>query len=206
MKPTVPILLLALAGLLNAGAAHAGKSLPAELLTGQVLSESRHTDASGGAARARALFHAPVERVWDTVLSCEAAFVYVRGMEYCEVIEDSPERGVVHQVVDRSWLVPEQDYSFESLREPHRHIRFQLLEGNLDILEGYWRFEPRPEGLLVEYEARVKPAFPAPRFLVRHVIRKDMPNLLACIRALADASGSPEQHEKDESLCPGKAR
>ena len=193
--------MLMLAGLLTSGAAQAESALRAELLAGEVLSESRHTSESGGAARARALFHASAERVWETVLSCEAALVYVKGMVHCEVLEDSPERGIVHQVVDRSWLVPTQNYTFESLRNPHRGIRFQLLEGNLDILEGYWRFEPRPEGLLVEYEARVKPAFPVPDFLVRHVVRKDMPNLLACIRALANGSGSPEQERKDLAHC-----
>lgn len=196
--------MLVLAGFLTSGAAQAEEALAAELLAGEILSESRHTSESGGAAWARALFHAPAERVWETVLSCEAAFVYIKGMEHCEVLEDSPERGIVHHVVDRSWLVPTQDYTFESLRNPHRGIRFRLLEGNLDILEGHWRFEARPEGLLVEYEARVKPAFPVPDFLVRHVIRKDMPNLLACIRALANGSGSPEQERKDRGLCSGE--
>lgn len=193
------VLLFALSG----GPAIASTSLPAELLEGQVLLESVRTDESGGAARARALFSAPADVVWEVILSCKAAFAYVKGMKRCEILEDSPVRGVVNQVVDRSWLVPEQDYSFESLREPHRYIRFRLLEGNLDILEGYWLLEPHPEGLLVEYEVRVKPSFPVPRFLVRHVIRHDLTDLLACIRALADGSGLPQQKNEDLSRCPG---
>ena len=74
MKLTLPIQLLALAVLFGSESAFPGESLPTELLAGEVLSEFTHTSESGGAARARALFHAPAEQVWETVLSCKAAF------------------------------------------------------------------------------------------------------------------------------------
>lgn len=185
----------------------AQEALPPALLEGEVILQFSRTSESGGAARAQMLVHGdrPAEALWAVIVSCPMAFVYVQGMEKCEVLDDQGSHARVHQVVDPSWLVPAQDYVFESLRDPFREIRFNLLEGNIDVLEGYWRFTPRREGLLVDYEMRVVPSLPAPRFLVRRIVRRGMPDLLACIRGLAGGSGSAASTKKDLGRCPGES-
>jgi len=167
-----------------------------------VLLEARDT-GSGGAAHARALVRADAEAVWRVITSCEQAFTYVDGLELCEILEQTGQRVVVRQVIDKSWLLPQQDFVFESLREPYREIRVRLLEGNLDVLEGHWIFRPFEEGTLVDYTVRIEPAFPAPDFLVRRNLDRDMPGLLACVRALAGGSGSAEQQRLDRARCAG---
>jgi len=167
-----------------------------------VLLEARDT-GSGGAAHARALLRADAEAVWRVITSCEQAFTYVDGLERCEILEDTGRRVVVRQVIDTSWLLPRQDFVFESLREPYREIRVHLLEGNLDVLEGHWSFRPVAEGTLVDYTVRIEPSFPAPDFLVRRNLDRNMPGLLACVRALAGGSGSSEQERDDRARCPG---
>lgn len=196
------ILLLAVSRLLPAS------SLPDEptmqrLETGEIILYETHTDESGGAGRVQALVHAPAADVWAVIISCKQAFLFVDGLKSCEVLEDSGDRARVHQVVKKHWLLPTQDFVFLSLRKPYREIDFELLEGNLDVLEGHWRFTPLPQGLLLEYEARIKPSLPAPRWLVRRTIRKDTPDLIACIRGLAKGSGSPEAVRTDLARCPG---
>lgn len=185
-------------------AAPAGQ-LDAALLDGEVVLYEARSDESGGAARARMLIHAPVESIWNVIISCESAFIYVKGMEHCEVLEDDGGRGLVRQVVDPSWIMPKMDYVFESVRDPYREIRFQRISGDLDVLEGYWIFTTVSEGLLVDYEARVKPSIPAPRWLVRYTVKRSMPDLLACIRFLSGGSGSPEQENRDRKRCPKSA-
>lgn len=197
-------------GLLCAAGHTAGPDDPldAALLDGEIVLYEARSDESGGAARARMLVHASAEAIWDVIISCESAFIYVKGLEHCEVLEDSGRRGLVRQVVDPSWIVPKMDYVFESLRDPYSEIRFQRISGDLDVLEGYWIFTSVPEGLLVDYEARVKPSIPAPRWLVRYTVKRSMPDLLACIRFLSGGSGSSGQVKSDRERCPkpGKAQ
>ena len=201
MKRMVLSLLLPLA--CTAGIA-AGQQSPLDsaLLDGEIVLYEARSDESGGAAHAKMLVHATAESICDVIISCEAAFIYVKGLEYCEVLEDSGGRGLVRQVVNPSWIVPKMDYVFESLRDPYREIRFQRISGDLDVLEGYWVFTPVAGGLLVDYEARVKPSMPAPRWLVRYTVKRSMPDLLACIRYLAGGSGSRDQEESDRGRCP----
>jgi hypothetical protein len=107
------------------------------LLAGEVVLLDARDTGSGGAAHARALVRAGPEAVWRVITSCEAAFVFVEGLERCDILEDTGTRVRVRQVVDKSWLLPRQDFVFESLRTPFREIRVHLLEGNLDALEAH---------------------------------------------------------------------
>jgi len=165
-----------------------------------------HEDSSekGGSARVQALFQTSAEAVWSIITSCESSFVFVDGLKQCEVIEVSGERTLVHQVVKKGWLIPRQDFVFESLREPFRTIRFKLVEGNLKAMEGNWLFSETPDGLLVDYSIRVRPMLPVPGFVVSWVMRKGMPDLIACIRGLAGGSGSAEQQTSDLGQCRGE--
>jgi len=47
----------------------------------------------------------------------------------------------------------------------------------------------------------VRPAAPVPRFLVRRNLRGSMPDLLACVRALANGSGSDDLRRQDLARC-----
>jgi hypothetical protein len=149
-----------------------------------------------------ALFQTPVERLWEVLLSCELAFSYLRGMTACEILESEPRRNIVNHVVKRPWPLSPMDIVFEAHYTPYSRIEFRLVEGNLDRFDGQWRFVENPEGFILDYEVHVKPAIPAPRLLVRHSIRHRLPDLVACLRALSDGSGSEEQKAQDSERCP----
>lgn len=151
------------------------------------------------------LVQAPPQAIWNVIISCDLAFVFVDGLTYCEVLEEAGDRALVHQVVKRGWPIPAQDFTFESLRQPYTEIVFRLVEGNLKVMEGYWRFTILPEGTLVDYQVRIQPEIPAPRFIVRRNIRKGMPDLLACVRGLAGGSGEEARVQADLDRCPGSA-
>lgn len=174
----------------------------------EVLLANIRTDESGGAAMSRALFHAPVENIWAQLMSCEEAFKYVDGLQDCEEIEQGPERARLKQSVKKSWVVPRMDFTVEFLRQPYSRIDFRKIEGDLELLEGSWLFNVMPgsDEVLVTHEIRVKPKIPVPRWLVRRSIRKDIPDMLACLRFLAGGSGGDEQRAADRDRCPRTGR
>ena len=70
-------------------------------------------------------------------------------------------------------------------------------------MEGRWQFTEGPGGLLLDYEIRIRPGMPVPAFIVSYLIRKGMPDLIACIRGLAGGSGSMERAQGDLERCQG---
>lgn len=206
MKSSAVLLAVVLLGFSLLARASGSESEAGPLLAhGEIVLLDADSSRSGGSARVQALVQAPAEAVWDVITSCELSFVFVDGLKECAVIEDSGDRAVVHQVVKKGWLIPTQDFIFESLREPFRTIRFNLVEGNLKAMDGRWQFRETSGGLLLDYEIRVRPGLPVPGFIVSWVMRRGMPDLIACIRGLADGSGSVEWRQRDLERCRGEA-
>ena len=193
----------------SVGLARAGAPLPTDpeawerLASGEVVTQATRSDEAGGAARMQILVQAPARAGWGVIVSCELAVTFVDGLQACEVLEQSGDRALVHQVVKQGWLIPTYDFVFESTRQPYRSIEFRLVEGNLKLMQGRWAFDEGADGTLVDYEVQIQPGAAVPRFLVRRSISRGMPDLLACIRGLASGSGSPEQARLDLDSCPG---
>lgn len=193
----------------SVGFAQAGAVLPPDaeaqerLAAGEVITLASGSDRSGGAVRMQIQVQAPARAVWDVIISCELAFAFIDGLQACEVLEQSGDRALVHQVVKQGWLIPTYDFVFESLRQPYRDIEFRLVEGNLKLMQGRWSFKERAGGTLVDYEIHIQPAVPVPGFLVRRNMNSATPDLLACIRGLAGGSGSSEQARLDLDRCRG---
>jgi len=173
------------------------------LLAGEIVARETQSDADGASARMQMLVRAAPRAVWDVIISCELAFAFVDGLQSCEVLEDTGARALVRQVVNQGWLSPTYDFVFESLRVPFERIDVHLVEGNLRVLDARWVFREAVEGTVVDYQVLIRPSIPAPRFLVRRNLSKGMPDMLACIRGLADGSGSQEQRRQDLERCPG---
>lgn len=199
------LLLAAVLSLFSASAKPAGTDdeVMRRLAQGEIVLLDAESGESGGSARVQALVQASAESVWSVIISCEQSFVFVDGLKQCVVLEDRDDRAVVHQVVKKGWLYPKQDFTFESLREPFVGIRFELIDGNLKAMNGRWRFTETPEGLLIDYSIRVRPGMPVPGFIVSWVMRKGMPDLIACIRGLAGGSGAPDRISDDLGRCQG---
>jgi hypothetical protein len=183
----------------DAGLAPADRT---RLLAGEVLVDGVRTDAAGGAARARAVMRGPAEAAWAVVVSCEAAFRFVHGLRECEVLEDTGERARVRQAVRPNWFLPTTEFVYRVERRPWSAMSLHLEAGEVDALEGAWRFDALDEGMiLVTHEIRVAPRFPAPRWVVRATIRGDLPDMLACIRGLAGASLDEAMAGRDRARC-----
>lgn len=168
---------------------------------GEVIIHTPRLDDNGGTVRVWALVHAPAKAVWDVIVDCDQNRYFVVGLEHCEVLVDEPERALTHHVVDAGFFTPELDFRFEARRQPFSRMDFRLTEGNLRRMEGYWRFTPRGEAVLIEHELSLQPAVPAPRWLVRRKLASDLPAMLACIRWLAGGSEDPKMQASDRDAC-----
>ena len=179
----------------------------ARLRKGEILVEDARIGEPGGAARVQTLMHSDLQELWGFIASCDSVFKYVKGLRECELLNEeygtNSDTTRLRQVVKKSWVIPAIDYIIEVRRQPPDRIDFKMIEGNLKALEGGWRFNvlPDEQGIVVTHEVRVQPDFPAPRWLIRRSMRKDVPDMLACLRGLTDGSGDFPRSE-DLKRCP----
>lgn len=196
-----------LASLLLTGSAQAdilpNSEMMSQLRSGKILQEYTRMNESGGAVQAKILIHTRVEDIWIILQGCGKAFIFVDGMEQCEILEKDDDSALIHQVVDTGLFAPQLDYSYESTNQAYSKMDFNLKEGNLRVLQGGWEFVDMDDGVLATYDMRVRLGFPLPRFLVRMSLRRMIPDMLACIRGLVNGSGNSEQKKKDLAQCPG---
>ncbi len=174
------------------------------LRAGEVIPQNPQTEKPGVATRVLIFMKTPVERIWEVIYSCENAFIFLDGLKLCEVLQDNGVVTLTRQVVDRGWLVPKQDYTFRTLREPFKHAEIKRTEGKPKVMEGSWDFITMPQGVVVIHEIRIKPDMPVPGFIVRRMMRHGLTEMLACIRGLAGGSISPELESQDLEFCPGE--
>ena len=189
--------------------ADAASSYPDDEVTrmqsGEILLKTIHSEQSGGAARVSAVFHTDVDSIWNIIGYCKYEFVYVRGLESCGVLVPGLTLTRKRQRVKSHWYVPAIEFTFEARRTSSTHGEFRLVEGDLKVMEGQWDFQPVTDGgsVMVTHEIRIQPKLPAPRWLVRRVLSKDLPDMMACIRGLAQASGDDVLIAEDIERCPG---
>lgn len=175
------------------------------LQRGEILLQTIQSEKPGAAARVTALFHGNIDSVWDIIGSCKYEFIYLRGLKVCEMLEGDQYQMTMHHRLRNSWYTPILDFTFKAKREPGGDGYTQLLEGDLKVFEGHWQFIPLTDdnGLIVVHQLRIQPKIPAPKWLVRRSLRNDLPDMLACIRGLAGASGDKRHIEDDLQRCPG---
>jgi len=178
----------------------------ARLRRGEILLQTIHAEKPGGAARVIALFHTHARAVWDIIGYCSYEFIYIRGLESCEMLEGDQYHMTMHHRLRNSWYTPTLDFTFEAKREPGGNGQAHLIGGNLKVLESQWMLFPLAEDkhVIVVHEIRIQAKIPAPKWLIRRSLRNDLPAMLACIRGLAKASGDNSHIESDLKRCPGE--
>ena len=174
------------------------------LLTGEIVIENNISDENGAAASVLIFVHGPVEKLWSVITTCTQVEIFVDGLKFCQVLEEQGDYALTRQVVDKGWASPRIDYTFETHRIPFTRMQFQLTDGNLKTMQGSWDFKNHPNGVLVRHRLVLRPLLPVPRWLVRRIMKKDLPNMLACVRGLADGGSSPEAQRQDILKCPNR--
>ena len=178
----------------------------ARLTRGEILLQIVKDDKPGAAARVTALFHTNSQAVWDIIGYCKYEFIYMRGLKACEMLDGDQFHMTMRHRIRNSWYTPTLDFTFEANREPGGDGQAHLIDGDLKILEGRWKLSPiaNENSVIVVHEIRIQPKLPAPEWLMRRNLQRNLPAMMACIRGLARASGDNGQIEGDLKRCPGE--
>jgi ribosome-associated toxin RatA of RatAB toxin-antitoxin module len=145
-------------------------------------------DTSGGDAKgmveAAVLIHTPAEQVWNVMVDCHGAPEFVPGLKNCKVLQRGGDTETIEHQVKFSWLIPEVTYTFKANYHMHKRIDFKRTEGDLKELEGSWVLESVDDGrkTIIIYSVYLDPGFFVPQWLVRFILRRDLPELLLSIR------------------------
>lgn len=205
----VTVFLLASALLVARGALFAADQADDDsyqrMLGGEVIFQTFDKDLSGGSGRVEALFYADSEAIWQVIGECRYEFIYLKGLIECEVLQPGENFMLLRHRIRNSWYTPTLDFTFSATRTPDGKGEAKLVSGNLKVLQASWEMRPvdADRAILVSHEVRIQPGFPAPRWLIRRSLNKDLPDMLACIRGLAHASGGLAQEQADLQRCPG---
>ena len=141
-----------------------------------------------GSASATIKIHARREVVWSLITSCPDALHLVPGLIACDVLETAPDGSwqTFRQVMDYSWYVPKLTYEFRASYDYPSRISIERLSGDLRQLRGSWNLQEEGNFTIAHYAVDLAPGFWVPHWMVRAVLRRDLPKMLRALRSRAE--------------------
>ena len=158
-----------------------------QLSAGEII-VSVEPDQQGASARIKAAIEiaAPPDAVWAAMLDCKRSLKYVRGLVGCRVVsvDATGASDVREHLVSWIALLPQVRSVFRSEYVRPQSIKFQRVEGDIEVLEGAWQLEPMRAGTAtrLHYNARVGKKTLVPGALIRAAIENDLPKTLGAMR------------------------
>ena len=183
--------LLIFAVLLAAGAARAA-NLAAEASSGNDIAISVSLDPAeqSGSASATVRIQAPRGVVWSLITSCPESLRMVPGLEICDVLETAPDQSWqrIRHVMNYSWYVPKLTYVIRATYDLPAMVTIERISGDLRTLRGSWELKSDGDYTIAHYTVDLAPGFWVPHWVVRTVLRKDLPRMLRALRSRAEAT------------------
>ncbi len=134
---------------------------------------------------------APRAVVWSILIDCAQVPRLMVNVKYCHILQRDPAgRWDVREQVTKASLLPGVRTVMRSDYVAPHTVAFHRTDGDFKILEGEWRLEPinGGAGTRVIYESRMSSPVAAPAFLVRAVLRSDLPKTLENLRTASEAA------------------
>lgn len=191
MDRVVPVLAFALAAAPPSALAWSPDGTEtAKLAAGGLVAEVKPDPGrSSGVIHGAIDIAAPARQVWDLMLDCAMAPRLVTMVKSCHVLTTG---------ADGAWDVREEKlaygFPFPALRSRFRSdyeapklIKFTCVPGSdIKACSGEWRLEPTGNGAVrVVYDAWMRAPFPAPGFMVRNRLKRDVADALTQLRRYA---------------------
>ena len=192
---TAALAFLAAATWIPTGAARADLAADAEQHGDIDVAVTLDPTAQSGRASAAVKIHADRAAVWSHLTSCAGAKKLVPGLVDCAVIETGPDGSwqIIRHVIDYSWYVPRVHLVFRAdYRYPDR-ISMVRVSGDLRVFDGTWELQEDGDFTIARYSLALAPGFWVPRWVVKAILRHDLPRLLRTLRVLAESPGAPSQ-------------
>ncbi len=114
----------------------------------------------------RVLVNAPVATAWEVLTDYNNFEAFFPNVENSELLESAGDRNVFEQVnVARIFLFKSRSRVVIAATESYpQQISFQLVEGDMDSLQGVWRLEPvapykgaQPNQVLITHQVALEP-------------------------------------------------
>ena len=158
---------------------------------GVLVSAEMANDRTAGDARAAVQIRAPAERIFRTLTDCAQAMRFVPHLQRCAVLETAADGSsqVVEQHIHYGWFMPDAYYVFRADYERFTRIRFSNVRGDFREHSGLWEFRPVENGTatIVTYRVHMVPRFFVPRWMMRSMLKRDLPELMKGLRTHAEA-------------------
>ena len=150
---------------------------------------------ASGDVRASVEIDAPRALVWAVMTDCAGVPRLMVNVRSCTVLEHDPGgRWDVREQVTNASLLPAVRTVLRSDYDYPRSVRFHRTGGDFKVLEGSWLLESLDGGrrTRVTYASRMTAPFALPKFIVRAVLRRDLPHTLTNLRQACEARrGAP---------------
>ena len=134
---------------------------------------------------------APATAIWDVLRACEISPEYVPNVQSCTKLEelDGGRAELFKQTIKPVFFLASFEHVFRLDFTPYTRIDVNRVSGPIAHLQGTWWLLPQANGrILLVYELALAPGMPIPRFLVRATLKRDLPKVLAAVRARAEAA------------------
>lgn len=142
-----------------------------------------------GTASATVRIHAPRDVVWSLITSCPESVKMVPGLEACDVLQTAPDHSwqQIRHVMNYSWYVPKLTYVIRATYNPPSKVSIERVSGDLRLLRGSWELQSDGDYTVAHYSVDLAPGFWVPHWIVRSVLRKDLPKMLRALRSRAES-------------------
>jgi polyketide cyclase/dehydrase/lipid transport protein len=157
------------------------------------VSVSLDSAEQSGSASATVAIHAPREVVWKLITSCPESVKMVPGLEVCDVLETAPDQSwqKIRHVMNYSWYVPKITYVIRASYDPPSKVSIERVAGDLRTLRGSWELQQNGDFTIAHYSVDLAPGFWVPHWMVRTVLKKDLPRMLRALRTRAETTPKP---------------
>ena len=137
--------------------------------------------------------HASRSAVFAVLGSCPQALKIIPGLETCEVRARANDASWarVWQVMNYSRLLPRVRVEVLAKYVAPSGVTFERVAGDQVTLQGAWILDSDGDSTVAHYKFLFEPAYWLPHWMLRAVIRRDLPRMLEALRAAAESGGSP---------------
>ncbi len=177
----VPVILLLLMGSAYAASPSQNSSAVEEDV---VMQEIETADGREGIV-ARIIIPAPLEVVWTVITDYEKLPEFIPDMKLSKVIERKDSETILRQQGESRFLMFHFNVEviIKLIEQRYHNIEFDLVSGDFDYFEGEWKIESiGDKETMLTYTLIAHPGFYAPKWVVRYMLKRDIPVRLKALR------------------------
>lgn len=129
--------------------------------------------------------------IWHVLTACGIAPKYVPNVVSCSLIQTSDDgrTQLFLQKVKPAFFLPSFEHVFRLHYEPYTRIDVTRVSGPIAVMQGSSWLLKQPDGTVILYHyLEVDPGVPVPRFIVRAILKRNIPRVLTAVREQAEAA------------------